>query len=122
MRIFTKQIIRRFPHSNDLLAEHLDQWNVLILGLVAKYITDMWNNLKKPFFVMAPMADVLGKRRLLKIITSNCVVEGRKPILRMRSLQIGSNIQTATGQGLEPRFLGPKPSVLPLDDPAILNA
>ncbi len=25
----------------------------------------------------------------------------------------------AAGQGLEPRFLGPKPSVLPLDDPAI---
>lgn len=25
----------------------------------------------------------------------------------------------AAGQGLEPRSLGPKPSVLPLDDPAI---
>lgn len=24
------------------------------------------------------------------------------------------------GQGVEPRFLGPKPSVLPLDDPGIL--
>ena len=26
---------------------------------------------------------------------------------------------TAGGQGLEPRFLGPKPSVLPLDDPPL---
>ncbi len=25
----------------------------------------------------------------------------------------------AGGQGLEPRFLGPKPSVLPLDDPPL---
>lgn len=26
---------------------------------------------------------------------------------------------TAAGQGLEPRYSGPKPDVLPLDDPAI---
>lgn len=26
---------------------------------------------------------------------------------------------TAAGLGLEPRYLGPKPSVLPLDDPAM---
>lgn len=28
---------------------------------------------------------------------------------------------TAGGQGLEPRFLGPKPSVLPLDDPPAVS-
>jgi hypothetical protein len=27
---------------------------------------------------------------------------------------------TAAGQGFEPRLVGPKPTVLPLDDPAIL--
>lgn len=32
--------------------------NILIFVLVAKYITGMWNNLPKPFFVLAPMADV----------------------------------------------------------------
>ena len=34
-------------------------------------------------------------------------------------LRIGSLRTLVPGQGLEPRFLGPKPSVLPLDDPGI---
>ena len=28
--------------------------------------------------------------------------------------------QIAAGQGLEPRFFGPEPNVLPLDDPAFV--
>ena len=27
----------------------------------------------------------------------------------------------AGGQGIEPRFFGPKPNVLPLDDPPLFN-
>lgn len=33
------------------------------------------------------------------------------------NILIKSFLVSAGGQGIEPRFLGPKPSVLPLDDP-----
>ncbi len=32
-----------------------------------------------------------------------------------------AGISFAAGLGLEPRYLGPKPSVLPLDDPATMK-
>ncbi len=34
-------------------------------------------------------------------------------------LRIGGEAALTAGQGLEPRYSGPKPDVLPLDDPAM---
>ena len=40
-------------------------------------------------------------------------------VVKPQRIHVGVKLHYAGGQGIEPRFFGPKPNVLPLDDPPI---
>ena len=42
-------------------------------------------------------------------------------VVRPQCIRIEAQLLYAGGQGIEPRFFGPKPNVLPLDDPPLFN-
>ena len=82
------------------------------------------------FMVKLPEATAIGSHKKCnnapKISGTTYITGGKQIILALSFIVAGLGcphrfivILIVAGLGLEPRFLGPEPSVLPLDDPAI---
>jgi hypothetical protein len=57
-------------------------------------------------------------RQILLVICSAQLMLRRKFLFRCSLAKQGAELCLAAGPGFEPRLTGPKPVVLPLDDPA----